>query len=194
MTDTNPSSEPLAGADGNVPAADGGETVSAEATLAELNKILGGSFKDLPSALKAVQDTKSFVGKRKEDIKAEVLQEIAPAPKEDSSGKLEEELGSIKTRLFYSENPQYKGYESLIASMGTDPAKVVESEPFKMVFQKVSAADEMEQKQSVIHSSSRIAQVKSVTDEAVAIANGGGNVDSVAAALARGINSVSTQG
>lgn len=195
MTDTNLSSEALAGGDGNVAPSDGGETVGADTALAELNKILGGNFKDLPTALNAVKETKSFVGKRIEDIKAEVLKEIAPAPDKDSTAKLEEMVKPIEKRLFYSENPQYKGYENLIESMGDDPAKVVASDTFKQVFDKVRVADEVTQRQSVVHSSPRIAQFKSATDEAVIIANStSGNTEMVAAALARGINEAIAEG
>jgi hypothetical protein len=187
MTDTNPSSETLAGADGNVPAADGGETVGADTALAELNKILGGTFKDLPTALNAVKETKSFVGQRREDIKAEVLKEIAPAPVSDTA-KFEDSVKSLENRLFYSENPQYKGYENLIESMGGDPAKVVATDTFKQVFDKVQVADDVERKQSVVHSSPRIAQFKSATDEAITIANStNSSPEAVAAALARGL-------
>jgi len=171
--DTNPSSETLA--DGaHVTPADGGETVgTAASTLAELNKILGGNFKDLPSALKAVSDTKAFVGKRKEDILAEARLQQSPAP-EVASAKIEENVKQLENRLFFSENPQYKGYEKLIASMGQNPAEVVNSDAFKEVFEKVKVADEIEQKKSVVNSSPRLAQSKNGLEEAVKIANSRG--------------------
>lgn len=167
--DTNPSSETLVGADGNVPAADGGETVGTDTTLAELNKILGGNFKDLPSALKAVQDTKAFVGKRKEDIVAEVRKELEPSPQNQTD--VLEAVKQLENRLFFSDNPQYKGYESLIAKMGSNPAEVVASEEFKTVFEKVKVADEIENSKSVVHSSPRLAESKTVIDEAINVAN-----------------------
>ncbi len=188
-TQDNPSSETLADA-AHVDVADGGETVDSPAlTLAELNKHLGSDFKDAPTALKALKDTKDFVGKRKEDIAAEVRASQPVTPQTAPDDSLKSDVQSLKDRLFFSENPQYKAYESVIKKMGSEPSEVVGSEEFKMIFEKVKIADEAAQKRSVVSSSSRLAETKTTTDNAIAIANArGSTLEDVALALARGIN------
>ena len=184
----NPSTEPLADGAVNTPA-DGGVTVESPAlTLAELNKSLGADFKDTSTALKALKDTKDFVGKRKEDIAAEVkagLQQSAP-----DMSKIESDVQSLKNELFYSQNPQYKDLAPLITKLGGDPAEVVGSEEFKAVYGKVAKADEIAQSQSVVNSNNRISSPPDVLTGAVEIANSRGTGTSdVATFLAQHINS-----
>lgn len=176
-------------ADGaHVTPADGGAAASPDTfTLAEMNQFLGKDFKDKDSALKAIKDTNTYVGKRKEDIAAELQKNNVAAPQDDS---LKQTVQQLNNRLFFSENPQFKGYEALIAKMGGDPAEVVGSEEFKSVFEKVKVADEVEQKKSVVSSSPRLAQTQSVVDNAIQVANArNSTIEDVAMALARGINS-----
>lgn len=181
----NPSSETLAD-EAQLTSADGGETVESPAlTLAELNKHLGSDFKDRSTALKALKDTKDYVGKRKEDIVAEVRSTLPSANVPD---ELKSDVQSLKNRLFFSENPQFKGYEPLISKMGGNPAEVVESPEFKSVFEKVKVADEVAQSKSVVSSNSRLSQSKTVMDEAITVANARGTTnEDVATVLARGI-------
>ncbi len=172
-------------ADGvHVAPADGGGTVESPAlTLAELNKYLGSDFKDPQTALKALKDTKDFVGKRKEDIVAEVKNSSANV--DDS---LKSEVQSLKRDVFFSQNPQYKGLEAVIAKFGTDPAEVVKSPEFTSVFEKVKVADEVANKKSIVSSNPRLSQSKTVLDEAVTVANARGTTnEDVATVLARGI-------
>lgn len=197
MTNENPSGESeLGGAHVTPPGED--TTVSDEATLslAELNQFLGKDFKDKETALKSLKETGSYVGKRKEDIAAEVRRELASGdtPAADAPAT-KSEVQSLKSELFYSNNPQYKGYEALIAKMGTDPAEVVQLPEFKSVFEKAQIADDVEAKKSVVHSSSRLAQSKSATDEAIAIANArGATGEDVALSLAKSITSELNEG
>lgn len=186
MTD-NPSPDTLAEGAQLTPA-DGGGTVGTPAlTLAELNKHLGSDFKDAATALKALKDTKDFVGKRKEDIASEVKASLTPTAVLDDA--LKSDVQALKDRLFYSENPQYKGYEALIKKMGADPATVTDSEEFKAIFEKVKVADEVAQRKSNVPSNARLAQVKTVRDEAIATANSrGSTMEDLALVLARGIN------
>jgi len=189
MTQEYLSSETLVG-DAHVESSDGGETVDSPAlTLAELNKYLGSDYKDSATALKSLKDTKDFVGKRKEDIATEVRATLPVTSQNDSADSLKSDVQSLKDRLFFSENPQFKGYESIIKKMGSDPSEVTASEDFKTLFGKVIKADEAEQKRSVVSSSSRLSETKTTTDNAIAIANArGSTTDDVAMALARGIN------
>lgn len=182
----NLSPEPLVGG-AHVESANGGGTVESPAlTLVDLNKHLGSDFKDVPTALKALKDTKDFVGKRKQDIVAEVT------PANDS---LTSEVQSLKRDMFFSNNPQYKGYENLITKLGSDPAEVVRMTEFTNVFEKAKSADEIAQNKSVVSSNARLSQSKSITDEAIAVANSRGTTgEDVATVLARAINIGNNEG
>lgn len=180
----------------HVTAADGGAAVASPAslTLADLNTTLGKDFKDLPSALKALKDTQSYVGKKKEDIVAEALQELTVRANPTTQpatgdGASKADIQSLKDELFYTQNPQYKDYRGLISKMGQNPAEIVDSPEFKGVYDKAKAADDEAQKRSVVSSSSRVAQDTSVLESAVTIANArGSSIDDVALALASSIN------
>ena len=179
----NPSPETLVD-DAQLTPANGGGTVDSPAlTLAELNSFLGSDFKDKDTALKALKDTKDFVGKRKEDILKDAQPIIKPV-----DDTLISEVQSLKKDLFYTQNPQYKGYEALINKMGGNPAEVVASSEFKTVFEKVSEAEKVTQGKSVVGSNSRLAQTKSITDNAIQVANARGSTnEDVALVLAQGI-------
>lgn len=182
----------------------GGEaTVSDDSTLtlAELNQFLGKDFKDKGKALQSLKDTQSFVGKRREDIEAEVRASLqgATPPSTPPSGAdapaSKSEVQSLKNDLFYSEHPQYKEHRTLIEKLGANPAEVVESPEFKAVFEKIQVADEVASKKSIVSSSPRLAQAKSSTDEAVRVANARGTSSTdVAEVLAQGINREASQG
>jgi len=183
----NLSPETLAGGAVNTPADGGGTVESPALTLVELNKFLGSDFKDTTTALKALKDTKDFVGKRKDDIVAEVRANM-PSANMDDSNALKSEVQSIKKDLFFSQNPQFKGYEALIGRLGADPAEVVKMPEFTSVFDKVKVADEVVNSKSVVSSNARLSQSKTVTDEAIAVANARGSTnEDVATVLARGI-------
>lgn len=168
-------------------AADGGGTVESPALpLAELNKYLGSDFKDTATALQSLKETKNFVGKRKEDIAAEVK---AGLQQNASDGATKADVQALKSELFYSQNPQYKGYELIIQKLGSNPAEVVNSEEFKPMFEKVQQADEAVNSKSVVASNNRIAQSKSVIEQAVTVANARGTTqEDVALEFAKAIN------
>lgn len=183
----NPSPETLVG-DAQLTSSNGGGTVESPAvTLAELNKHLGSDFKDPSTALKALKDTKDFVGKRKEDIAAEVRSTLSP---QTASTDLTSKVQSLETQVFYANNPQYKGHEAIINAMGSVPADVVGGEAFKSYFEKAKVADEVAQNRSVVSSNARLSQVKTVNEEAVAITNSRGSTnEDTALVFARAINS-----
>lgn len=194
MTDNN-NSQSVPG-DAQLTSAEGGENVGSTDTLSlgDLNSILGRNFTDKASALKALKDTQDFVGKRKEDIAKEMQTAQATSGTSQSTTQAQnanvaskEEVNDIKARLFFSENPQYKGYESLIKRMGGDPAEVVASTEFQDVFEKGKVADEVAQKKSIVSSSPRLAATKSHIDEATRIANATKSAQSTADYLATAI-------
>lgn len=195
MTQENSTDNSLAGAT-HVDAADGAAAVPS-LPLAELNTILGKDFKDTGTALKALKDTQAFVGKRKEDIAAEVRAELGNTSGNASSSSnanssstsaLESTVKSLQEDIFYTQNPQYKDLRESIKLMGANPADVVATEAFKKIFVKVQAADEVEKTRSVVSSNQRLAQSKTHTESAVAVANARGTTtDDVAASLVGGI-------
>lgn len=187
MTQDNSTDQALAGAT-HVDAA-ASDAAVASLTLAELNSHLGKDFKDTATALKALKDTQSFVGKRTEDIASEVRSQLAAASSGGSSNAaLESTVHSLQKDLFYTNNPQYKDYSDVIASMGSNPSEVVDSPAFKKVFAKVQVADEVEKSRSVVSSNSRLGQSKTVIEQAVGIANSRAGGTDLAEHLARGIN------
>jgi hypothetical protein len=184
----NPSPEPLAEAT-HVDAADGGGTVESPAlTLAELNTFLGSDFKDTSTALQSLKETKNFVGKRKEDIAAEVKASLITTMQPDES--LKSDVQSLKNELFYTQNPQYKGYEGLLSKLGSNPAEAVSSPEFQQVFEKAKVADEITQNKSVVSSNSRLSQPSApVIEQAVNVANARGTTqEDVAMVFAQAIN------
>lgn len=184
----NPSPETLADAATNVPAADGGGTVESPAlTLAELNAYLGSDFKDTSTALQSLKETKNFVGKRKEDIAAEVR---ASMPMTQPDESLKSDVQSLKNELFYTQNPQYKGYEGLISKLSNNPAEAVATPEFQQVFEKAKVADEVTQNKSVVSSNNRLSQPAApVIEQAVNVANARGTTqEDVAMVFASAIN------
>jgi predicted lactoylglutathione lyase len=196
MTQDNSTDNSISTDASRTSAADDGGAAVASLTLAEINAHLGKDFKDVPTALKALQDTQSFVGKRREDIAAEVRAEQAAKATGDanassggsSSAALESDVKTLQKELFYTQNPQFKDMRAVIDSMGSNPAEVVETEAFKQVFSKVQVANEVEQKKSVVSSNSRLGQSKTHIDSAVSLANARGSTkEDVADVLAAAI-------
>lgn len=159
-------------------AADGSAAVDNTLSLAELNQHLGKDFKDKSTALKALADTQSYVGKKLEAANP------APAPADDS---LKAEVQSLKEEAFYLANPQYKDMRDIIKTMGNNPSEVVELAAFKSVFEKVKVADEVTSKKSVVSSNARLGTTSNYTDEAIKVANATGSVGTVSEILAKGI-------
>lgn len=192
----NLSPETLVG-DSHVASSNGGGTVESPAlTLVELNKYLGSDFKDTSTALKALKDTKDFVGKRKEDIVAEAIN--ANAIKTSANAPevaTKSDVQSLKDELFISQNPQYKDYLPLLKKMGGDLAETAGSTEFKSLFEKAKVADEVAHSKSVVSSNQRLSQSKTVIDEAVSVANARGTTnEDVATVLAKAINTEAQNG
>jgi hypothetical protein len=181
--ENNLNSDTLSG-DAQLTSSNGGESVNSPAlTLADLNATLGKDFKDSATALKALKDTQSYVGKRREDIATEMLK-ASP----NASESLASDVQSLKKDLFFSQNPQYKSYESLINKIGSNPADVVNSPEFSGIFEKVKVADEVVNNKSIVNSNSRLAENTSTRENAIGIANARGSTEDVSLVFARAIN------
>lgn len=150
----NLSAETLVG-DTHVASSNGGATVETpQLSLADLNRHLGSDFKDTTTALKALKDTKDFVGRRKEDIVTEVKNSFVNTPELASKSDIQ----SLKDELFISQNPQYKDYVPLLKKMGGGLAEAVENAEFKSLIEKAKVADEIGQNKSVVSSNARLSQ------------------------------------
>lgn len=169
----------LAG-DAHVTSTDGGAAVAESLSLAELNQTLGKTFKDTATALVALKETQSWVGKKIDAANP------ALAPVDTS---LKEKVNSLEKEVFYASNPQFKGHETIIQAMGSNPADVVNGEAFKSYFEKAKVADEVAQTKSVVASNSRLSQSKTTLDSAVQVANARGTTqEDVALVFAEQIN------
>lgn len=168
-----------AGADGTVSAVpNGGEpaTQNVEAmTLSELNAALGKNFSNRESALKSIKDTFSYVGKKKEDVRKEVLSEVRT---DEKTEKLAKELEEMRKERFYDKNPQYAdpAVRKIIERMGGNPADAVGSEEFKTIFAKVSGYDESQKLKTVLESNPRLASSKDSLTKARELKSQGGAV------------------
>ncbi len=153
-------------------------------TLAELNARLGRNYTDKDSALKGLSDTFSFVGKK--------VETTATAQPQNPSYASAQDVKALQEDLFYSQNPDYVEYRKTIAMMGSNPAEVVNSEAFKILWDKVKVADDASKKKSVVSSSPRLAQTQTVMDEAVKVANATGSAEATADILAKAIRAEMT--
>lgn len=161
----------------------GNEAVADTLSLAELNQYLGKDFKDKATALKAVKDTFSFVGKKQETPATPV-----------ASAELEAKVQSLEEEVFYSKHPEHAANRDIIKAMGGKPSEVVGTDAYKALFEKVKVADEVQKKQSVLSSNSRVAANASYRDEAVTVANAvGSSGDDVAGYFASKINEAAQQ-
>ncbi len=125
-------------------------------SLAEINKQLGKNFPTKESALKALSDTFSYVGKKKEDIEKEVRGAINTDTRIDTLAK---ELEAERKERFFDKNPQYAdpAVRKLIETIGGNPSEVVNREEFKTVFEKVSGFDKSTKLKTVLESNPRMA-------------------------------------
>jgi hypothetical protein len=170
----NPTDETLSGP-AQLTGPDGTAAVADTLTLAEIESTLGKPFKDKATALKAIKDTFSFVGK-----KAEATQQTAADP------DLKSEIQTLKEEVFYANNPQYREQRELIKQFGKDPAEVVATDTFKALFEKVKVADDVAKTKSVITSNARIGQSAPSLQNAVQAANAG-NKDAMLNSLTEAI-------
>lgn len=173
----NPTDTNLSGA-AHVDAADGGAAVADTLSLAELNQYLGKDFKDKATALKAVKDTFSFVGKK--------IETAAPSVQPDP--ELKAKVQSLEEEVFYANHPEYKDHRDVIKALGGNPAEVVGTDVFKGIFEKAKVADDVQKRQSVLNTNQRIAQAPSLNEDATKKANEvGSSASDVASVFAKQI-------
>lgn len=136
------------------------QDVSADTmSLTELNNYLGKDFKDKSTALKALKDTFSYVGKKKDDIIREVKSS------EDLT-KVYKELSDLKKNAFYDKNPQFAEQRALIDKLGSNPEEVVNSNEFKGMFEKVKGYDENQKLKKVMETNPRLSSSRDALSRA----------------------------
>lgn len=128
-------------------------------TLEELNNTLGKSFKNKESALKSLKDTFSYVGKKIEDVRNEVVSEVKT---NEATEKLAKEVAELKKEMFYKDHPDYANpaIRNFIEKIGGNPSEVVNSKEFREIFDKVSGFDKSTQLRTVLDSNPRLMAVK----------------------------------
>ena len=103
--------------------------------------------------MKAIKDTFSYVGKKTDDIKREVLSTVRNDERIDLLAK---ELAEERKERFYDKNPQYASLRSVIEKAGGNPSEVVNQEWFKEISTKVSGYEESQKLRTVLESNPRL--------------------------------------
>lgn len=141
-------------------------SVSADGlSLSEINQFLGKNFPTKEAALKSWRDTNSYVGKKTDDIKRDVMAELKANEKTDI---LARELEDMRKEQFYDRNPKYANpsIRKFIESTGKKPSEVVETPEFKEIFEKVSGYDESQKLKSVLETNPRLASSRDALTKA----------------------------
>jgi hypothetical protein len=160
--DITPNSLPQDGGEGTVrvnpgdasPVSPTGEQAGAM-TLEELNQTLGKNFTDKATALKALKDTFSYVGK-----KAEPDDELLRA-----KGFMTKQ--EFETELFLRDNPQHaankKILESIAKADGISLAEAAKSPDYTKLFESASEYEKVQSLKTVLNPNPRLQQAQERT-------------------------------
>lgn len=148
-------------------------------SLDELNETLGKQFKDKESALKALKDTFSYVGKKVDQVEEELKTKGFISKRE------------LEDTLFYRDNPEYGAHRDLIdayaSKFGISPQEAVKADALGNLFAKAQKADSYESNQSVIESNPRLVATKSNLDKAREIVQRSGKTEAVESLIAKAV-------
>ena len=167
MEDNDITSESLPGAQ-DVGASDGkSEAVGSESAKSfakQVSELLGKDFVDDESAAKAIKDTFSYVGKKREQIAEEVKRNDIDMSKFVPREQYEEDQ-------FFAKHPEYSELKSIIRdgarANNVSVDKYTETEAFKTLFGKVSGFEEVQKKKSVLESNPRLGMASDKAKTAV---------------------------
>lgn len=134
-------------------------------TLEQLNAALGKQFKSKDAALKSIQDTFKYVGKKKEDVADEVS-------KKDFVSREE-----FETILFYKDNPEVAKHREVIDAFAKankiTAQEAVGHASLKSLIESASGFEKVQQTKSVMTSSPRLKAVTDISKKALdAVKNG----------------------
>lgn len=137
-------------------------------TLAELEAALGKKFPNKEKAIKALKDTNSYVGAKKDKLKEEVLAELGD--QFISANRYNEDM-------FYARNTEYSGLRDVINAMAKannmTPQEVVETDTFKKVHESVTGYEKVQKTKTVLQSNPRIAASSNSLQQAHEAMQGG---------------------
>jgi hypothetical protein len=164
MTDINNPSETVPDVN-DVVTPVGNENVSQSdaLTLEEINQTLGRNYADKPTALKALKETFSFVGKKADDIAPAITAAPTTSTDDATAKALADIQKQLKTSQFYENNPEYNTPEAkeLINSFGGEPEEVIQKDIFKKALKAIQSESVTDKSQSVMRSNSRVAATDS---------------------------------
>lgn len=127
-------------------------------TLEEINKTLGKDFKDKETALKALADTNSYVGKLNNEL-SQLKKQSAANPQDNT---LADKVANLEKTLaqkdFYTANPQYNTKE-IKKILGDNPINAIADEDMKRAADAIVAQNEAVKSKSVLHSNPRLGKV-----------------------------------
>lgn len=152
---------------------------TASLSLDELNKITGRNFTDRDSALKAIGDTFSFVGKKKETV----AQELQNTGEYISRKELDSEL-FYRDNKIASENR--KIVDAFAKANGITAREAFEIPELKSLIEKAKGYDDSQAAKSVIETNPKLASVKNITDTVKSLMSQG-NKDNAGLEAARAI-------
>jgi hypothetical protein len=161
-----------------------GNASAEELTLGELNSRLGKDFKDKETALKALKDTFSFVGKRKEDIEKEVLARVS---NNQSTESITKELAEMRKERFFDKNPDLAPFRQAYEKVGGSPEEFFNSEAFKPLIEKAKGYDESQKLRTVLESNPRLASSKDSLTKANDLKKAGGRQEDYETLVARAV-------
>jgi hypothetical protein len=130
-------------------------------SLEEINQTLGRSYADKATALRALGETYSHVGKLGQKVSELSTKVATPQTSADVSAQIADMQKQINESNFYAANPEYNTPEAkaLISKFGGNPAEVINDDVFKTAFNAIRTTTEIEKSKSVLHSNPRLGQV-----------------------------------
>ncbi len=143
--------------------ADTGASVSEAVELKDiLSKELGKQFPTNEAALKAVKDTFSYVGRNREQVRAEVLAEVSQKNNVDMSNFVSK--AEFDESNWYKDNPEYAPHKAIISSVQkaqgfASPADAINSDVLKETLGQLKEYNSIQKSKSVLHSNPRLGQV-----------------------------------
>lgn len=145
-------------------------------TLDEINSFLGKNFQSKETALKALKDTQSYVGKKTDDFEKE-LKERGYLSRAD-----------LENELFFRDNPAHANNKDLLEAIalknGTSLKDAAGSESYKKLFDGASNYEKSESLKSVLNPSPRLQQAVDRTANIQQL-KASGNDDAAASEAAR---------
>lgn len=156
-------------------------------SLEEINKTLGRQYTDKVTALNALRETYSHVGKLGQKVSELETKIQTPPTSADVTAQVAEMQRQLAEQNFYSENPEFNTPEAkeLIREFGGNPSEVVAKPAFQKAYNAIKTTAEIEKSKSVLHSNPRLGQVvDKITEAREASKNGNDNAAAIAATQA----------